>query len=71
MPRADIAGLLDGPPGRAVLAWRHHPRQPVAFTIEARATAHLSHEPNALQDRRPPLNPPIWTVGQRSKPPAV
>jgi hypothetical protein len=44
MPRADIAELLAGPPGRAVLAWRHHPRQPVAFTIGARVTAHLRHE---------------------------
>jgi hydroxymethylpyrimidine pyrophosphatase-like HAD family hydrolase len=44
MPRADIARLLDGPPGRAVLAWRQHPRQPVAFTIGARVTAHLRHE---------------------------
>jgi hypothetical protein len=44
MPRADIARLLDGPPGRAVLAWRQRPRQPVAFTIGARVTAHLRHE---------------------------
>ena len=44
MPRADIARLLDGPPGRAVLAWRQHPRQPVAFTVGARVTAHLRHE---------------------------
>ncbi len=44
MPRADIARLLDGPPGRAVLAWRQYPRQPVAFTIGARVTAHLRHE---------------------------
>jgi hydroxymethylpyrimidine pyrophosphatase-like HAD family hydrolase len=44
MPRAEIAGLLDGPPGRAVLAWRQHPRQPVAFTIGARVTSHLRHE---------------------------
>ena len=44
MPRADIAGLLDGPPGRAVLAWRHHPREAVAFTVGARVTTHLRHE---------------------------
>ena len=44
MPRADIARLLDGPPGRAVLAWRQHPRQPVAFTIGTRLTSHLRHE---------------------------
>ena len=31
-------------PGRAVLAWRQHPRQPVAFTVGARATAHLRHQ---------------------------
>src|ERR1700685_2406456 len=45
MPRADIARLLDGPPGRAVLACRQHPRQAVAFTVWARVTAHLRHEP--------------------------
>ena len=44
VPRADIARLLDGPPGRAVLAWRQRPRQPVVFTIGARLTAHLRHE---------------------------
>jgi hydroxymethylpyrimidine pyrophosphatase-like HAD family hydrolase len=44
LPRADIARLLDGPLGRAVLAWRQHPRQPVAFTIGTRATSHLRHE---------------------------
>src|ERR1700722_9818639 len=44
MPRADIARLLDGLPGRAVLAWREHPRQPVAFTIGTRVTPHLRHE---------------------------
>jgi hydroxymethylpyrimidine pyrophosphatase-like HAD family hydrolase len=44
MPRADIARLLDGPPGRAVLAWRQQPRQPAAFTVGARMTPHLRHE---------------------------
>ena len=44
MPRADIARLLDGPPGRAVLAWRQHPRQPAAFTTGTRTTTHLRHE---------------------------
>jgi len=44
MPRADIARLLDGPSGRAVLAWRQHPRQPVAFTVGSRVTPHLRHE---------------------------
>jgi len=43
-PRADVARLLDGPPGRAVLAWRQHPGQPTAFTVGARSTAHLRHE---------------------------
>ena len=33
MPRAEIARLLDGPTGRAVLAWRQRPRQAVAFTL--------------------------------------
>jgi hydroxymethylpyrimidine pyrophosphatase-like HAD family hydrolase len=44
LPRADIARLLDGPSGRAVLAWRRCPRQAVAFTIGTRATSHLRHE---------------------------
>jgi hypothetical protein len=44
VPRADIARLLDGPSGRAVLAWRQHPRQPVAFTVGTRVTPHLRHE---------------------------
>ena len=44
VPRADIARLLDGPPGRAVLAWRLRPRQPAAFTPGPRVTAHLRHE---------------------------
>jgi hydroxymethylpyrimidine pyrophosphatase-like HAD family hydrolase len=44
LPRADIARLLDGPSGRAVLAWRQHPRPAVAFTIGTRTTARLRHE---------------------------
>jgi len=44
MPRADIARALDGPSGRAVLAWRQRPRQLVAFTVGTRATPHLRHE---------------------------
>jgi hydroxymethylpyrimidine pyrophosphatase-like HAD family hydrolase len=44
MPRADIAGLLDGPPGRAVLAWRQRPREAIAFTVGGRVTAHLRHQ---------------------------
>ena len=44
LPRPDIARLLNGPPGRAVLAWRQHPRGAVAFTIGSRATPHLRHE---------------------------
>ena len=44
MPRAQIARLLDGPTGRAVLAWRAHPRQAVAFTLGPRSTPHLRHE---------------------------
>jgi len=44
-PRADIARLLAGStPGRAVLAWRHHPRRAVAFTLGGRATPHLRHD---------------------------
>jgi hypothetical protein len=42
--RADIARLLDGPSGRAVLAWRQYPGQPVAFTVGTRATAHLRQQ---------------------------
>ena len=44
MPRAQIARLLDGPTGRAVLAWRAHPHQAVTFTLGARSTPHLRHE---------------------------
>jgi hypothetical protein len=44
MPRAAIARLLTGTPGRAVLAWRHHPRRAVAFTLGPRITPHLRHE---------------------------
>ncbi len=44
LPRPDIARLLSGPPGRAVLAWRQHPRGAVAFTIGPRGTPHLRHE---------------------------
>ena len=44
LPRPDIARLLSGPPGRAVLAWRRHPGGAVAFTLGPRATPHLRHE---------------------------
>ena len=44
MPRAEIARLVDRQPGRAVLAWRQHPRQAVAFTLGPRITPHLRHE---------------------------
>ncbi len=44
MPRAQIARLLDGPTGRAVLAWRANPHQAVTFTLGARSTPHLRHE---------------------------
>ena len=44
MPRAAIARMLDGPPGHAVLGWRAHPRQAVAFTVGSRNTPHLRHE---------------------------
>ncbi|HTX27177.1 MAG TPA: HAD hydrolase family protein [Streptosporangiaceae bacterium] len=44
MRRADVARLLDGPTGRAVLAWRQGPDRAVAFTIGCRATPHLRHE---------------------------
>jgi hypothetical protein len=44
LPRPDIARLLIGPPGRAVLAWRQHPRGAVPFTIGSRTTSHLRHE---------------------------
>ena len=44
VPRADVARLLAGPTGRAVLAWRHHPRRAVAFTLGERATPHLRHD---------------------------
>jgi len=44
MPRPEIARLLNGPPGRAVLVWRQYPHRAVAFTIGSRATPHLRHE---------------------------
>jgi len=44
MPRAEIARLLAGPAGRAVLAWRQRPRRAAAFTLGPRITPHLRHE---------------------------
>ena len=44
MPRAQIARLLHGPAGRAVLAWRAHPHQAVAFSPGPRSTPHLRHQ---------------------------
>ena len=44
LPRAVIARMLDGPPGHAVLGWRAHPGQAVAFTVGSRHTPHLRHE---------------------------
>ena len=44
MPPAQIARLLEGPAGRAVLAWRAHPHRAVAFTPGPRSTPHLRHE---------------------------
>ncbi|AFM17689.1 putative HAD superfamily hydrolase [Mycolicibacterium chubuense NBB4] len=44
MPRAQIAQLLTGPTGRAVLAWRARPHQAVAFTPSPRRTPHLRHQ---------------------------
>ncbi len=44
MPRAEIARLLEGPVGRAVLTWRRRTRRAVAFTLGPRATPHLRHE---------------------------
>ncbi len=43
-PRAEIAQLLTGPTGRAVLAWRARPSQPVLFSLGPRRTPHLRHE---------------------------
>jgi len=42
--RTEIARLLTGPSGRAVLAWRRRPRRAVAFTLGSRITPHLRHE---------------------------
>jgi hydroxymethylpyrimidine pyrophosphatase-like HAD family hydrolase/DNA-binding response OmpR family regulator len=44
VPSAQIARLLAEPTGRAVLAWRAHPHQAVAFTPGPRSTPHLRHE---------------------------
>ncbi len=43
MPRAEVARLLTGPGGRAVLAWRQRPGRAVAFTLGPRITPHLRH----------------------------
>jgi hypothetical protein len=43
MPRTEIARLLAGPAGRAVLAWRQRPGRAAAFTLGARITPHLRH----------------------------
>jgi hydroxymethylpyrimidine pyrophosphatase-like HAD family hydrolase/FixJ family two-component response regulator len=43
-PRAQIARLLHGPTGRAVLGWRARPHQATAFTPAPRRTPHLRHE---------------------------
>lgn len=43
MPRAEIARLLTGPAGRAVLAWRQRPGRAAAFTLGLRTTPHLRH----------------------------
>jgi hydroxymethylpyrimidine pyrophosphatase-like HAD family hydrolase len=42
--RTEIARLLGGSTGRAVLAWRQRPRRAVAFTLASRFTPHLRHE---------------------------
>ncbi len=42
--RAEVARVLTGPTGRAVLAWRHQPGRVVAFRLGQRATPHLRHE---------------------------
>ena len=44
MPRADIARLLNGPAGRAVLAWRQYPHRAVAFAPAPGFTTHVRHE---------------------------
>jgi len=44
MPRAEIARLLAGPAGRAVLAWRRRPGRAVPFALGPRITPHLRHE---------------------------
>ncbi len=44
LPRATVAGLLAGPPGRGVLAWRARPREATTFTLGARSTPHLRHQ---------------------------
>lgn len=44
LPRAQVAHLLDGPTGRAVLAWRARPHEAVAFQLGDRSTPHLRHQ---------------------------
>jgi len=43
LPRSDLARLLAGPSGRAVLARRDQPHEVIAFTIGPRVTPHLRH----------------------------
>jgi hypothetical protein len=43
-PRDQIARLRQGPTGRAVLARRARPGQPLLFTVGSRSTPHLRHE---------------------------
>jgi hydroxymethylpyrimidine pyrophosphatase-like HAD family hydrolase len=43
-PRAQVAELLEGPTGRAVLARREHPGRLLEFTVAPRITPHLRHE---------------------------
>ena len=70
MPRAEIARLLEGPTGRAVLAWRAHPRHAVAFTLGP--SKHSAPPPRAqVQPRRRRARPPVLFHVPRPTPPPV
>jgi hydroxymethylpyrimidine pyrophosphatase-like HAD family hydrolase len=44
LPRAEVARLLVGATGGAVLAWRQKPCQAIAFRVAQRDTPHLRHD---------------------------
>ena len=70
MPRAEIARLLTGPGGRAVLAWRQRPGRAVAFTLGPRTTPHLRHAHKYEQAASSPPAGSTSATACRIRPPA-